>query len=241
MSKPYLSVVIPAFNEARRIGATLESVQVYLAAKNFSSEIIVVDDGSTDATAAEVRGHGAGIRVLRNEPNRGKGFSVRRGVLEAQGEFILFTDADLSAPIEETDKLFAALAKSNADAAVGSRAVVRSLVAVRQPWFREYAGRGFNLLVRAATGLRIRDTQCGFKLFHGEICRRAFKLQQAVGFGFDPEVLFLINRLGGRLEEVPVRWNNSPATKVHLLLDPPRMAVDLMAMRWRAARGKYGI
>jgi glycosyltransferase involved in cell wall biosynthesis len=179
------------------------------------------------------------LRILRNEPNRGKGYSVRRGVLEARGKFVLFTDSDLSAPIEEANKLLAALESSGYDAAVGSRALQRRLIGVRQPWHREFAGRGFNLLVRLFTGLRLRDTQCGFKLFRRERTRRAFELQRVTGFGFDPEVLFLIERCGGKVVEVPVRWNDNPATKVRFLRDSTRMFLDLIALRWRALRGKY--
>ena len=179
------------------------------------------------------------MRVLRNNPNRGKGFSVRRGVLEARGEFALFTDADLSAPIEETDKLLAALQDSDADAAIGSRAVQRELIGIRQPWFREWGGRFFNRVVRLVTGLNLQDTQCGLKLFRRATTRRAFELQRVEGFGFDPELLFLIERGGGKVVEVPVRWNDNPATKVRLSRDAPRMILDLLALRWRAWSGKY--
>ncbi len=243
MPQPFLSVVIPAYNEALRIAATLEAVGKYLASRKYASELILVDDGSTDASPAllrEFQGRCPGTRVLRNEPNRGKGFSVRRGVLEAQGEYVLFTDADLSAPIEEHDKLLAALESSRADAAIGSRALQRELIGVRQPWHRDMGGRVFNLLVRLTTGLQIRDTQCGLKLFRRSTTRRAFELQRVERFGFDPEVLFLIERLGGRILEVPVRWNNDPATKVSFLRDSTRMFVDLLALRWRALRGVYG-
>jgi len=202
----------------------------------------VVDDGSTDRTPEllrEVAASFPAMRVLRNEPNRGKGFSVRRGVLDARGELILFTDADLSAPIEDADKLLEAIKSSQADAAVGSRALERELVGTHQPWLREYAGRSFNLLVRLFTGLSIRDTQCGLKLFGRVATRRAFELQRGTGFGFDPEVLFLIQRLGGKIVEVPVRWNDDPATKVHLLQDSAAMALDLVRLRWRAWTGQY--
>ena len=242
MSEPFLSVVVPAYNEFLRIGKSLEKIQRYLASKDFASELIVVDDGSTDRTPEllrEVAASFPAMRVLRNEPNRGKGFSVRRGVLDARGELILFTDADLSAPIEDADKLLAAIQSSQADAAVGSRALERELVGTHQPWFREYAGRAFNLLVRLFTGLSIRDTQCGLKLFRRVSTRRAFELQRGTGFGFDPEVLFLIERLGGKIVEVPVRWNDDPATKVRLLQDSAAMALDLVRLRWRAWTGQY--
>jgi glycosyltransferase involved in cell wall biosynthesis len=249
MSRPYLSVVIPAFNEALRIGTTLKKVSEYLATRNYETELIVVDDGSTDATPELLRDFLArhpAMRVLRNEPNRGKGFTVRRGVLEAKGEMVLFTDADLSAPIEEANKLLAALEADRADAAVGSRALDRRLIGVAQPWYRTQAGRVFNLIVRAITGLKIHDTQCGLKLFRARpdpigrsTARRAFELQRVTGFGFDPEVLFLIERLGGKVVEVPVRWNDNPATKVHFLRDSTRMFLDLIELRWRWARGLY--
>lgn len=242
MEEPFLSVVIPAYNEALRIGASLEKIRRYLASKGFASELVVVDDGSVDGTPGllgKVAPSFPAFRAVRNQPNRGKGFSVRRGVLEARGEFVLFTDADLSAPIEEADKLFQALESAQADAAVGSRALQRELVGVHQPWFREYAGRAFNLLVRLTTGLRIRDTQCGLKLFRRATTRRAFELQSFTGFGFDPELLFLIERLGGKVVEVPVRWYDDPATKVRLVRDSSAMALDLVRLRWRAWTGKY--
>ena len=198
----------------------------------------MVDDGSTDNTV-EVASGQPGVRVLRNDRNRGKGFSVRRGVLEAQGELILFTDADLSAPIDEADKLLAAMESSHADAVVGSRALQRELIGIHQSMFREWGGRFFNLLVRIFTGLRIHDTQCGFKLFRRGSTRRAFELQRVDRFGFDPEVLFLIRRLGGRVVEVPVRWNHSAATKVHYLRDSLLMTLDLVVLRWRALTGQY--
>jgi glycosyltransferase involved in cell wall biosynthesis len=242
MPEPYLSVVIPAFNEALRVSGTLEKVLEYLQTRNYETELIVVDDGSSDATPEileEARQHFFAMRVFRNEPNRGKGYTVRRGVLEARGELVLFTDADLSAPIEEANKLIAAIESENADAAVGSRALERRLIGVRQPFYREFSGRIFNVLVRAFTGLKIHDTQCGMKLFRRGTTRRAFELQRVEGFGFDPEVLFLIQRLGGKVLEVPVRWNDNPATKVHFLRDSTRMFLDLALLRWRAATGKY--
>ena len=244
MSDPFLSIVIPAYNEALRIGSCLEKVWQYLASRNFVCELIVVDDGSRDETPEILVGfqeRHPTVRLLRNEPNRGKGFSVRRGVLEARGEFVLFSDADLSAPIEETNKLLAALESSGADAAVGSRALNRRLIGIHQPWSREMGGRVFNLLVRVFTGLTIRDTQCGLKLFRRESTERAFELQRVTGFGFDPEVLFLIERIGGRIVEVPVRWNDNPATKVRFLRDALRMLLDLIVLRWRTLTGKYDL
>lgn len=242
MVKPFLSIVIPAYNEAQRLPSTLERVRAYAQSKRFATELVVVDDGSTDSTPEVLRAAQASMpemRVLRNERNSGKGFSVRRGVLEATGQLVLFTDADLSAPIEETDKLLAALEATEAAASIGSRALQRQLIGVHQPWFREFGGRFFNVLVRFLTGLKLRDTQCGLKLFRRGSTRRAFELQRVARFGFDPELLFLIQRYGGKIIEVPVRWDDNPATKVRLLRDAPRMICDLIALRWRALCGKY--
>ena len=238
MSGPFLSIVVPAYNEARRIRSTLEKLCHFKELEPYSIEMMVVDDGSTDQTVGTVSEF-PGIRLVRNDRNHGKGFTVRHGVLEARGEFILFTDADLSTPIEEGDGLLSALQISGADAAVGSRALKRELIGVHQPLFRDLAGRFFNLLVRAFTGLRLHDTQCGFKLFNRGSTRRAFELMRVEGFGFDPELLFLIERTGGRVVEVPVRWNDDPATKVRFLRDSIRMVLDLIAIRWRSFRGEY--
>ncbi|HMD86745.1 MAG TPA: dolichyl-phosphate beta-glucosyltransferase [Terriglobia bacterium] len=238
MPEPFLSIVIPAYNEAGRIASSLEAIQNYLRRQNFPVETILVDDGSTDNTV-QVASRQAGIRVLRNGHNRGKGFSVRHGVLEARGELILFTDADLSAPINEADKLLAAMESSHADVVVGSRALQRELIGIHQSPFREWGGRFFNLLVRIFTGLNIHDTQCGFKLFRRETTRRAFELQRVERFGFDPEILFLVQRFGGKVVEVPVRWNHSPATKVHYLRDSLHMTLDLVVLRWRVLTCQY--
>jgi len=238
MSDPFLSIVIPAYNEAGRVDSSLEAILSFVRSKPFSVEILVVDDGSTDATV-EVASRRPGITVLRNRRNRGKGFSVRHGVLDARGELVLFTDADLSSPIEEADKLLAALETSGAAAAVGSRALERGLIGVHQSPFREWGGRFFNLLVRIFTGLRIHDTQCGFKLFRRQATRRAFELQRVDRFGFDPEILFLIQRQGGKIVEVPVRWDHNPATRVHYLRDSFLMTLDLIVLRWRVLTGQY--
>ena len=238
MSEPFLSIVVPAYNEGRRIRSTLEKLCHFKELKPYSIELMVVDDGCTDQTVETVSEFPA-IRLVRNDRNHGKGFTVRHGVLEARGEFILFTDADLSTPIEEVDKLLSALQSSGADAAVGSRALERELIGIHQPWFRDMAVRFFNLLVKTFTGLRLHDTLCGFKLFKRGSTRMAFEMMRVEGFGFDPELLFLIERQGGAVVEVPVRWNDNPATKVRFLRDSARMFLDLMAIRWRAFMGKY--
>ena len=244
MNGPWLSLVIPAYNEAARIPGTLESISTFLHSQAIDAEIVVVDDGSTDATSEIVTQFSKqypGVRLIRNSVNRGKGFSVRRGFLEAQGTYVLLTDADLSTPIEEINKLFQALQPQSAVAAIGSRALDRSLVGTHQPFYRESAGRLFNFLVRLLSGLPFHDTQCGFKLFMRESARRAFELQRVPGFGFDPEVLFLIQKLGGKAVEVPVRWNNSPGTKVRFFRDSSRMLWDLVALRLRAILGRYNL
>ncbi len=238
MSEPFLSIVVPAYNEARRIRATLEKLCSFKEIKDYSIELMVVDDGSTDQTLETVSQFPA-VRVVKNDRNHGKGFSVRHGVLEARGEYVLFSDADLSSPIEEVDKLLSAIESSGADAAVGSRALERELVGIHQPWFRDMGGRLFNLLVRVFTGLKLHDTQCGFKLFKRNSTLQAFERQRIEGFGFDPELLFLIEKGGGRVAEVPVRWNDNPATKVRFLRDSTRMVLDLIAIRWRSLTGKY--
>jgi glycosyltransferase involved in cell wall biosynthesis len=244
MSDPYLSIVIPAYNEASRVKKTLDEVRKYAASKPFEIEVVLVDDGSSDCTLdlfKEFQSLWDSTRVLSNATNRGKGFSVRRGVLEARGRMVLFTDADLSAPMEEADKLLAALESASADAAIGSRALDRKLIGIHQPWTREYASRFFNLLVRLFTGLKLHDTQCGLKLFRRDSTRRAFELQRVERFGFDPELLFLIRHFGGKIVEVPVRWNDNPATKVHFLRDSTHMFLDLIVLRWRAIAGRYPV
>jgi dolichyl-phosphate beta-glucosyltransferase len=212
-------------------------VQTWLASTLWDfSEIIVVNDGSRDRTAGVARE--AGVRVLENPGNRGKGYSVRHGVLEAKGEWVLFTDADLSSPIAELEKLWAAAEREKAQAAIGSRAVDRSLVGVHQPWAREMMGRLFNLTMRAITGLPFRDTQCGFKLFEGRAAREVFKRQVIEGFGFDVEILYIAKHLGFRVIEVPVRWDNVLGTKVSMWRGAAAF-LEPLAIRWNGISGKY--
>jgi len=215
-----LSIVIPAYNEERRLPRTLDRILEWLQGQRFKfQEVIVVDDGSRDATASVVEQYSkppSSIRLLRNPGNRGKGYAVRHGMLDSGGEWILYTDADLSTPIEEVQKLQAAAALQNAVIAIGSRAVDRSLVAVHQPLFREYSGRFFNVVMRALTGLPFRDTQCGFKLYSAEAAKEVFSRQEQDGFSFDVEDLVIAKKLGLRAVEVPVEWSNVEGTKVTL-------------------------
>ena len=235
-----LSIVIPAYNEERRLPRTLERVHEYLCRAHPSCEVIVVDDGSTDGTARIVAGlqnETPELRLLSNGRNRGKGYSVRQGMLEARGGIALFTDADLSAPIEEANKLLAALGA--ADIAIGSRAMDRSLITVHQSRARELAGISFNWMVRLFTGLQFQDTQCGFKAFAMPKSRVIFEQQQIEDFGFDPEILFLAYRHGLRTVEVPVRWAHDPGTKLHVVRDSAKMFLDLLRIRRNALAGSY--
>jgi len=238
-----LSIVIPAFNEGQRLGASLEAVLGYLRGTPFEKhEVVVVDDGSSDDTAAVVdrfRATHPEVRLLRNPSNRGKGYSVRHGMLEASGDWILFTDADLSAPIEELGKLLDAATRRHAAVAIGSRALDRSLIGVHQSWFRENAGRMFNLLVRLIAGLPFADTQCGFKLFTRQAAHQVFRRLRLERFGFDVEALYLARKLGFQAVEVPVRWNHSEGTKVRMLRDSLNMFLDLGRVRWNDLRGRY--
>ncbi|HEV3218269.1 MAG TPA: dolichyl-phosphate beta-glucosyltransferase [Candidatus Acidoferrales bacterium] len=235
-----LSIIIPAFNEERRLPQTLERVRTFLGTRAGSNEVIVVDDGSTDRTAQLVEEMSATwteLRLLKNPGNRGKGYSVRHGMLQAKGRIVLFTDADLSAPIEEADKLFAAL--ETHDVAIGSRAVDRSVIEVHQPISREMAGILFNRVMRLILELPYHDTQCGFKAFAGNRGQILFEQQRIERFGFDPELLFLAKRHGLTVAEVPVRWSHDEGTRVHALRDGLRMVFDVFRVRWNSLLGRY--
>ena len=237
---PDLSIIIPSYNEESRLPATLDRIAEYLSTTGRKAEVLVVDDGSLDGTAAVAEYFCIKIptlRVVSNGVNRGKGYSVRHGMQEARGRVALFTDADLSAPIEEAEKLVEAL--ETHDLAIGSRAMDRSLITVHESPFREFAGIIFNKIVQIILRLPFVDTQCGFKAFQRERCRVIFEQQTIERFGFDPELLYLARRHGLRVVEVPVRWGHSPATKVNMLRDSIQMFMDVFAIRWNSLRGRY--
>lgn len=239
-SRPELSVVVPAYNEQDRLPRTLERIRDYLRRTHPLSEVIVVDDGSADHTTEAVRSFQKEmpeLHLVSNSVNCGKGYSVRSGVLAARAPIALFTDADLSAPIEEAEKLIAAL--DSADVAIGSRALDRRMIQIHQSRARELAGIVFNRMVRFATGLSLEDTQCGFKAFRMDRARIIFEQQTIHDFGFDPEILFLAHRHGLRIVEIPVLWAHDPRTKVDVIGDSLRMFGDLWRIRWNAVLGRY--
>jgi dolichyl-phosphate beta-glucosyltransferase len=232
---PSFSVTIPCYNEAARIGDTVRATLDYLSAESPNSELLVVNDGSTDSTAAIVREVFAGAkiqaRLLENSPNRGKGAAVRSGLLAATKPIGLFFDADLSTPLNEIPKLIEPIANGEVDIAFGSRALDRKLIGVHQPWRREQAGRVFNVIVRLATGMPFWDTQCGFKAFRLDVSCPILEKAHTIGFAFDVELLFLAYRAGLRLREVPVRWNHSEGSKVRVIHDSFAMLREVVALR----------
>lgn len=242
LCSPLISVIIPAFNEQDRLGASLLRIITYLEGRGDNFELIVVDDGSDDDTVAvalSFRNRWAGLEVLRNDGNRGKGYSVRRGMLAARGKFLLFSDADLSTPIEEMEKLLHSVQSGECDVAIGSRGLRESRLEVRQPMFREAMGWVYNLIVQCLALRGIWDSQCGFKLFHREAARRIFTLGTANGFGFDVEVLYIARKLGYCINEVPVRWVNSPQSKVNPVRDSCIMFWDVVKVRLNDCFGRY--
>jgi glycosyltransferase involved in cell wall biosynthesis len=237
----FLSVVIPVYNEAARISGTLLQVAQYLRARREPCELIVVDDGSTDGTGDLLRamcGDLPEARIISFPNNHGKGFAVRAGMLEAKGEFVLFSDADLSAPIAEVERLLQPL-QDGYDVAIGSRALNRDWIEVHQSSLREAAGRLLNRFIRMVTGLPFRDTQCGFKAFRQAAARRIFSIQRIDAFGFDPEILYVARKLGYRTLDVPVHWAHRENSKIRVLRDGLRMALDVMRIRWSDWRGRY--
>lgn len=238
---PAYSIVIPAFNESARLGATLEKVLGYVDSKQWEAEVIVVNDGSRDNTADIVRAFASKnpcLRLVENPGNRGKGYSVRNGMLNSLGRVVLFSDADLSSPIEEAPKLFAAI-DEGADIAIGSRWLRAETQTQRQPLHRQLFGRIFNLLLRTTLGLQFKDTQCGFKAFKRSAVDAIFPLQKIERWGFDPEILFLARKLGFKVKEVPVAWGHSGGTRINPLIDGSRMVQEMLRIRWYSLTGKY--
>jgi dolichyl-phosphate beta-glucosyltransferase len=243
MSKS-LSIIIPAYNEEARIGASLRSILQYLEANRPDAELLVVDDGSSDRTVAAAElifGEFPAIKTeaILYDENRGKGFAVKTGLEAASGEIALFSDADLSTPIEELPKLVAPIEAGEFDVAFGSRALDRSLIGQRQPWRREQGGKVFNFFVRSLTGLPFWDTQCGFKAFHMPKFRPLLDVMQIERFGFDVEFLYVAYHSGLRLKEIPVRWNNDERTKVSIFRDSLRMFNEVREIRRNARDGVY--
>jgi glycosyltransferase involved in cell wall biosynthesis len=238
---PKYSIVIPAYNESARIPATLRSVVDCIRANQWPAEVIVVNDGSTDSTAQLVRNFSVEapeVRLLENPGNRGKGYSVRAGILNAQGEIVMFTDSDLSAPIEEAERLFAAIA-NGADIAIGSRWLERGRQTMRQPLYRQFFGRCFNFVCRMVMNLPFADTQCGFKAFTRAAAQTVFQLQTIERWGFDPEILFIAIKRGFRIDEVPVSWAHDERSRISYLRDGMQMLKELAIVRWNALTGHY--
>lgn len=242
--KPDVSIVIPAYNESERLGRPLAEVLSYIDSNDLAAEVIVVDDGSSDDTVAVAENAFSGLstdaaRVVSYGTNRGKGFAVKTGLLEARADITLFSDADLSTPIEEMSKLIEPIKKGEVDVAFGSRALDRSLIGTHQPWRREQGGKVMNLVIRTLSGLPFSDTQCGFKAFNMTKFRPLLDVMTIDRFGFDVEFLFVANHHKLRLFEIPVRWNDVEGSKVSVFRDTRRMISELMQIRRNAKAGIY--
>jgi dolichyl-phosphate beta-glucosyltransferase len=238
---PKYSIIIPAYNESARLETTLERVLGYVSSQRWDAEIIVVNDGSRDATGDLIRRYAEGnpcLRLLENPGNRGKGYSVRNGMLNASGEILLFSDADLSAPIEEAPKLFRAV-QEGSEVAIGSRWVRPDLQTQRQSLLRQFYGRVFNLALRMILGLNFKDTQCGFKAFTQDAARKIFSQQRIERWGFDPELLYLARKFKLTVAEIPVAWAHVDGTRISPLRDGLRMFGEVLKIRWNALTGKY--
>ncbi len=241
MSSPQVSIVVPAYNESARIEHALERVLSCVVERGWDAEVLVVDDGSTDDTAAIVRTwmtRFPQLQLFENPGNRGKGYSVRNGLLQAAGEIVMFTDADLSAPIEEAELLFAAI-RAGADVAIGSRWLDKQKQTRHQPLYRRFFGRCYNWLTRTVMGLPYRDTQCGFKAFRRGAAKCIFPLQTIERWGFDPEILFIARKLGFRIVEVPVTWGHDERSRISYLKDGSQMLKEMVEIRSNSLRGRY--
>jgi dolichyl-phosphate beta-glucosyltransferase len=242
---PLLSIVIPAYNEEQRLGKTLAETFDYLAAQDYTSEIIVVDDGSQDRTVEIANGFQTRARektkliVLQNPGNRGKGYAVRNGMMHANGEIHLFFDADLATPLDQIPKVVQPLLQGEYDVIFGSRALSEAVIQVEQSYLRQLRGRAGNIIIRILTGMDIKDTQCGFKAFRRQTSQAVFPLQQIEGFGFDPEILFIAHKQGWRWIEVPVVWRHVEGSKVTMLSASINVFLEVFKIRWNDLMGKY--
>ncbi len=234
MNEPFLSVIVPAYNEANRLGSTLEKIVSWLRIQNYASEVVVVDDGSTDATVEVAKNKLAGFHhvVLLNGINQGKGYSVKQGMLAGKGKVLLFTDADLSTPIEECARFLKLLEQGPYDCVIASRALPGAQIEIHQNALRELMGRVFNKIASCLSFKGISDSQCGFKCFSQKAAKDLFSRQKLKGFSFDAEILFLAQKLGYRVLETPVIWRNSAQSRVRMISDPLAMFSDLVRMRW---------
>jgi len=241
MSHPALSIVIPAYNECARIEGTLERVMSCVRERGWDAEVLVVDDGSTDETVAVVQRwmetHDR-LHLVKNAGNRGKGYSVRNGLLQAAGDVVMFTDADLSAPMEEAERLVTAI-EEGADVAIGSRWLDKQKQTVHQPLYRRFFGRCFNKVTKVAIGLPFQDTQCGFKAFRRDAAQTIFRLQTIERWGFDPEILFIARKLKYRIVEVPVTWGHDERSRMSYLKDGMKMLEEMAQIRANSLRGRY--
>ena len=241
MASPQLSIVIPAYNEGARIERTLDRVMSCVEKQGWDAEVLVVDDGSVDTTAAIIQRwmetHPR-LHLMKNEGNRGKGYSVRNGLLQAAGDVVMFTDADLSAPMEEAERLLAAIA-DGADVAIGSRWMDKTRQTIHQPLYRRFFGRCFNWVTRTVMGLPFKDTQCGFKAFRRPAAQVIFRLQRIERWGFDPEILFISRKLGYEIREVPVTWGHDERSRMSYLKDGMKMLEEMAVIRANSIAGRY--
>ncbi|MEG9436536.1 glycosyltransferase family 2 protein [Edaphobacter sp. HDX4] len=241
MAHPEFSIVVPAYNESTRIEHALDRILSCAEQQGWDAEVLVVDDGSTDDTAAIVKRwmktHPR-LHLIQNPGNRGKGYSVRNGLLQAAGEIVMFTDADLSAPMEEADRLLASI-RDGADVAIGSRWLDRARQTIHQPLYRQFFGRCFNWITRTVMGLPFKDTQCGFKAFRRSAAQVVFRLQTIERWGFDPEILFIAQKLGYEIREVPVTWGHDERSRLSYLKDGMKMLEDMAVIRANSIAGRY--
>jgi glycosyltransferase involved in cell wall biosynthesis len=241
MGHPRLSIVVPAYNESARIENALDRVMSCVAERGWDAEVVVVDDGSKDNTAEIVHKwmeHHPRLHLVQNPGNKGKGYSVRNGLLQAAGDIVMFTDADLSAPMEEAERLIAAI-EDGADVAIGSRWMDRTRQTIHQPLYRQFFGRCFNWITRTVMGLPFKDTQCGFKAFKRPAAQVIFRLQTIERWGFDPEILFIARKLKYVIREVPVTWGHDERSRMSYLKDGMKMLEDMARIRGNSLAGRY--